>query len=157
SPTRLFPGYAHERVIDIEGTSSSTTLHIAADDSVVEDERSSIGHVVNRAAIVLARSLALARSHERANAAASELRALNSHMIQAEKLASLGQIAAGVVHELNNPLTSIVAYTDYLLRKSKDDDDVKRLRRISESAERMLRFTRDLVTYARPSAEVPVA
>jgi signal transduction histidine kinase len=81
-------------------------------------------------------------------------------MVQAEKLASLGQIAAGVVHELNNPLTSIVAYTDYLLRKSQqnggDPDDAERLRRIGESATRMLRFTRDLVTYSRPSQQRPV-
>jgi len=82
--------------------------------------------------------------------------------VQAEKLASLGQIAAGVVHELNNPLTSIVAYTDFLIRKvearsdASDHDEIDRLRRIAESAGRMLRFTRDLVSYARPSSEVPV-
>ena len=35
-------------------------------------------------------------------------------------------------------------------------DDVERLRRIAESANRMLRFTRDLVSYARPSSEVPI-
>ncbi|NVL68031.1 two-component sensor histidine kinase, partial [Escherichia coli] len=91
-----------------------------------------------------------------------DLRALNSHMVQAEKLASLGQIAAGVVHELNNPLTSIVAYTDWLIRKQGmspnggDPDSLERLRRIGESASRILRFTRDLVAYARPSSEVPV-
>jgi C4-dicarboxylate-specific signal transduction histidine kinase len=80
-------------------------------------------------------------------------------MVQAEKLASLGQIAAGVVHELNNPLTSIVAYTDWLIRKQGpigDPDSLERLRRIGESASRILRFTRDLVAYARPSSEVPV-
>jgi two-component system, NtrC family, sensor kinase len=80
-------------------------------------------------------------------------------MVQAEKLASLGQLAAGVVHELNNPLTSIVAYTDWLIRKAGpngDADSLERLRRIGESASRILRFTRDLVAYARPSSEVPV-
>ena len=45
-------------------------------------------------------------------------RQLQAHLVQAEKLATLGQIAAGVVHELNNPLTSIVAYTDFLVKRA---------------------------------------
>ena len=163
-PTRLFPGYAHERVFDAEGNSPNalgSTLHLASDDAACIDDRAAAVHLMNRAAHVLHRGLSLARTHAQATIASAELRALNSHMVQAEKLASLGQIAAGVVHELNNPLTSIVAYTDYLARKGRtsnaDPDDLERLRRIGESAGRMLRFTRDLVTYARPSSETPVA
>jgi len=156
-PTRLYPGFAHERVLDVEP--GGTTLHVATDDPQIEDDDSAIMHVVRRAALALGRGLALSRSHTKATADARDLRALNSHMVQADKLASLGQIAAGVVHELNNPLTSIVAYTDWLLRKAGpqgDADSIERLRRIGESASRILRFTRDLVAYARPSSEVPV-
>jgi len=86
---------------------------------------------------------------------------LEDQIVHAEKLATLGQLAAGVVHELNNPLTSITLYTDYLLQKSSragaDPADLERLRRIADAASRMLRFTRDLVTYARPSTEEPAA
>ncbi|QQR90340.1 MAG: PAS domain S-box protein [Myxococcales bacterium] len=89
----------------------------------------------------------------------TELRELEEQMIQAEKLATLGQLAAGVVHELNNPLTSISVYSDYLLKKARnskiDPKDVDRLERISQSAERILRFTRDLAIYARPSTAEP--
>ncbi len=161
NPTRLFPGYAHERVYDVEGNGTGTTLHIAGDDPQVNDERAAPNLLVMRAAQVMQRGLDLARRWEKANRTGEELRQLNSHLVQAEKLASLGQIAAGVVHELNNPLTSIVAYTDYLTRRAHarggDADDLERLRRIGESAGRMLRFTRDLVAYARPSNETPVA
>ncbi|HEX2675208.1 MAG TPA: ATP-binding protein, partial [Polyangiales bacterium] len=91
----------------------------------------------------------------------TELRELEEQIIHAEKLATLGQLAAGVVHELNNPLTSISVYGDYLLKKAiikgGDDPDTEKLRRIVASAERILKFTRDLVTYARPSPEKPVA
>jgi PAS domain S-box-containing protein len=89
----------------------------------------------------------------------TELKELEEQVIQAEKLATLGQLAAGVVHELNNPLTSISVYADYLKKKYEGNDaeggDVEKLRRINQSAERILRFTRDLVTYARPSTEAP--
>jgi PAS domain S-box-containing protein len=91
----------------------------------------------------------------------TELRELEEQIIHAEKLATLGQLAAGVVHELNNPLTSISVYADYLLKKatqqqSASEPDLEKLRRIVQSAERILKFTRDLVTYARPSTERPL-
>lgn len=158
-PTRLFPGFAYERVLHVD---EGSTLHLASDDDELQDDDSPMMHVVRRAALAMGRGLGLARGHAKATSDARDLRALNSHMVQAEKLASLGQIAAGVVHELNNPLTSIVAYTDWLTRKQAqtpgggDPDSLERLRRIGESASRILRFTRDLVTYARPSSEVPV-
>jgi len=155
-PTRLFPGFAYERVLDVD---EGSTLHLATDDAQLDDDDSPMMHVVRRAALAMGRGLGLARGHAKATSDARDLRTLNAHMVQAEKLASLGQIAAGVVHELNNPLTSIVAYTDWLIRKqgpTGDPDSLERLRRIGESASRILRFTRDLVAYARPSSEVPV-
>ena len=156
-PTRLFPGYAFEFSLGAEPNGS--TLHVAGDDAHLMAEGSATRHVLERAAHGMGRGLVFARSHAKANEDATNLRVLMGHMVQAEKLASIGQIAAGVVHELNNPLTSIVAYTDLLLRKmtaaAQDPADLERLRRISESATRMLRFTRDLVTYSRPSQQRP--
>lgn len=79
---------------------------------------------------------------------------------QADKLAGLGQLVAGIVHELNNPVTSILAYADVLHQRASeagiDPRDVDRLARIREAAQRIHRFSRDLVAYARPSTEVAV-
>ena len=78
-------------------------------------------------------------------------------MLHAERLATLGQLAAGIVHEINNPLTSISVYGEYLLgklgRSDAEPSDLQRLERILESAERIMSFTRNLLTYARPSKE----
>ncbi len=163
---RLFPAYAHERVVVVDGSGGSS-LHLASDGVSLEADLRAGAGLLERAARVLSRGLAEARLHARAARDAAELGALHSQIVQVEKLASLGQIAAGVVHELNNPLTSIVAYTDFLIRRvtarsgegrerEGDPDELDRLRRIAESAGRMLRFTRDLVSYARPSSELPV-
>jgi signal transduction histidine kinase len=118
--------------------------------------------IAERAGLVLAAGLRRAQTYQDTQRSARELERLQAHIIQAEKLASLGQIVAGVVHELNNPLTSIIAYSDYLTKKAHSrlpdpsaEDDVERLRRIGDAASRILKFSRDLVAYARPSTEVP--
>ncbi len=87
----------------------------------------------------------------------SKIEALQQQVIRAERLATLGELAAGVVHELNNPLTSITVYAEYLVRKFESQGaevaDLEKLRRIGASAQRILRFSRDLVQYARPSGK----
>ncbi|HSD86676.1 MAG TPA: ATP-binding protein [Kofleriaceae bacterium] len=87
----------------------------------------------------------------------SKIDQLQQQIVRAERLATLGELAAGVVHELNNPLTSITVYAEYLVRKLEsqgiDANDIEKLRRIGASAQRILRFSRDLVQYARPSGK----
>jgi len=87
----------------------------------------------------------------------SKIDLLQQQIVRAERLATLGELAAGVVHELNNPLTSITVYAEYLVRKLEsqgaDTADLEKLRRIGASAQRILRFSRDLVQYARPSGK----
>src|SRR6185369_2567242 len=74
---------------------------------------------------------------------------LEKRVIQAEKLASLGQLAASVVHEINNPMTAVATYADALLQRNvlnpkADPADQDKLRKIIDNINRILRFTRDL-------------
>ncbi len=89
----------------------------------------------------------------------TRLRALESQIIEAEKMASLGKLAAGVVHELNNPLTSISVYAEYLAKKlatgQTDASDVEKAKKIMVGAGRIQKLTRDLISYGRPSSEEP--
>jgi PAS domain S-box-containing protein len=85
---------------------------------------------------------------------------LEKRIIHAEKLASIGQLAASVVHEINNPMTAVATYADALLQRSRttpgaNPADQEKLRKILESSHRILRFTRDLVSYARPAQDRP--
>jgi signal transduction histidine kinase len=151
-PTRIFPEMGSERVISILGVEGAT-LHVASDDEARIAEGAPAALLLDRVAAMIG---AAVEQHRAVDRALAELRA---QVIQSEKLASLGQIAAGIVHELNNPLTTIVAYSDFLRkkleRKGGDPSDVERLARINEAAERILRFSRDLTAYSRPSSEVP--
>jgi signal transduction histidine kinase len=158
-PTRLFPGFHDERIFELDDGASGSTLHLASALQALSPLQVQIGA---QAALVLAAAARRVRLYIRAEESARSIRKLQAQVIQNEKLASLGQIVAGVVHELNNPLASIIAYSDYLKRKANarapyDDleDDLERLRRIGEAAARILNFSRDLVSYARPSADVP--
>jgi signal transduction histidine kinase len=157
-PTRLFPRYAHERSLPIDFEESST-VHVACDDDAPFEEGGPYHALLDRLAFALGAAMRHSRAYDRARAERATMRGLEAQVIQSAKLASLGQIAAGIVHELNNPLTSIVAYSDYLRKKAEtrgsDPADVERLSRINEAAERILRFARDLVAYSRPSPEVP--
>lgn len=158
-PSRLFSGLGHERIVSLGWALDGSTFHLAGDTAAIDDPDSMESLLCERFVAILGSAIRRATAMERALATSAELRALQSQMIQAEKLASLGQIAAGVVHELNNPLTSIIAYSDYLRKRlaagEVDPSDAERAQRISEAAERILRFSRDLVAYARPAGDVP--
>jgi 3-dehydroquinate dehydratase type I len=69
---------------------------------------------------------------------------------QADKLASIGQLASGIAHEINNPLSLILGYTQLLLRDEKEDSERgKDLRIIEKHARACKTIVRDLLSFAR--------
>jgi two-component system, NtrC family, sensor kinase len=156
-PTRLFPELPDERIFELAGLPGST-FHVGSPSGPIDD--GSVEHDVTvRAAALLAAGVRTAVALRTARPVSAEVTELRSQVIQSEKLASLGQLVAGVVHELANPVTSIVACTDLLLHKRNSpdapQDDIEHLRRIGLAADRILKFSRDLVAYARPASEEP--
>jgi len=63
-------------------------------------------------------------------------------------LASLGELASGAAHELNNPLTSIIGFSQLLMERKVPDDIHEDLRLINTEAQRAASVTRNLLTFA---------
>jgi two-component system C4-dicarboxylate transport sensor histidine kinase DctB len=116
----------------------------------------------------LASQAALQAAHDNLEsmvvARTAQLRAAQSDLVHAGKMAALGQMSAGMVHELNQPLTALRSLSDsagILLEHDRLDDVRGNLQRISGLVDRLARLTSRLKTFAHrsdvPLAAVPLA
>ncbi len=81
-----------------------------------------------------------------------KLSSMQQALKQSEKLAHMGQLSAGIAHELNNPLGIVIMYSNILLDESKPDDPVKEdLKLIVEQAGRCKKIVAGLLNFARKS------
>ncbi len=84
-------------------------------------------------------------------AVAVELKALHSQLVWSEKLAALGQLLAGVAHELNNPLTVIMGYSELISDAIAGPHTREQLAKLVSEARRMKRITDNLLRFSRQS------
>lgn len=136
-----------------------TALANAARDQAAREE-------LERRVIERTRDLSLARDHLQAEIAdhretETKLQAVQQDLVQANGLAILGQVAAGVAHEINQPLATIRAYADnskVFLARSKPEPVIENLGLIADLTDRIATITEDLKALARKgrSEEEPV-
>ena len=91
---------------------------------------------------------------DRLETSLGELRLSHERICHKDKLATLGEMAAGIAHELNNPISSI-SFAAHLLtvRSSPNEEDSRNLDIIQRSVERIQRLAEGLTSFARPSEE----
>ena len=77
---------------------------------------------------------------------------INLQLLQTERLAAVGQLAAGAAHEINNPLAIISARTQLLENRENDEKKRRDLHQISEQIERISAILQSLMGFARPNA-----
>jgi CheY-like chemotaxis protein len=83
----------------------------------------------------------------------TEVKRLEEQLIQAEKLAAMGQMLAGVAHELNNPLTAILGVSELLRDRQGIDESTKRQLEVTHrQARRAARIVQNLLEFSRPAS-----
>jgi two-component system NtrC family sensor kinase len=95
--------------------------------------------------------LASVRERYRRQKAESEIQ-----LLQSEKQASIGRLAAGVAHEINNPLTGVLTFSHLLLRRKDLPEDVRKdLGTIVQATERVRKIIKGLLDFSRQTALYP--
>ncbi|MCP3137479.1 sensor histidine kinase [Pyxidicoccus xibeiensis] len=120
-----------------------------------QDELSELATTFNRmgAELEAARSRLLRWNDDlraRVDEATAELKGAQVQLLEAQKLAAVGQLGAGVAHEINNPLAGILGNVQLLmLDRGSADPDLETLRKIEQSAKRCKEITQNLLRFSQ--------
>jgi PAS domain S-box-containing protein len=79
----------------------------------------------------------------------TEKKQMEERLIRSERLSAIGELISGVAHELNNPLTSVVGYSQLFVKEIKDEKLKKNAETITQEALRASRIVGNLLTFAR--------
>jgi PAS domain S-box-containing protein len=125
-------------------TASGATLFVSASCSTISTEK-------ERLFILIIRDLTEHKKLE------LEKHEMQRQLFQSSKLASIGELSAGVAHEINNPLNAIVNFAQLLKDDGVGRDDTERqmLDGIIEEGDRIARIVRNLLTFARQDPHMP--
>src|SRR5438128_6809392 len=97
----------------------------------------------------LATTIEKVRLYEETCRAYEDLRCTQEQLLQSEKMSAVGQLIAGVAHELNNPLTAILGYAQLLESEGLNDRASDFVRKLFKQAQRTHRVVQNLLSFAR--------
>jgi PAS domain S-box-containing protein len=97
----------------------------------------------------LATTIEKVRLYEETCRAYEDLRRTQEQLLQSEKMSAVGQLIAGVAHELNNPLTAILGYAQLLESEGLGDRAADFVRKLFKQAQRTHRVVQNLLSFAR--------
>lgn len=84
-----------------------------------------------------------------------QLKKMQDQLIQSERLAAVGQMVAGISHEVDNPVSVIMGYSDYLLKKTPDDDSrIQDIKVINKEARRCKATIQEFLNFSKPKTMI---
>jgi len=104
---------------------------------------------------LIAEESALRNQIDEVERATKRLSEAQSRLVRSERLASVGRLAAGLAHEIGNPIAALSGMQDLLLEGGLSEEEQKDfLQRMRKETDRIHRILRDLLQFARPAAKV---
>ena len=79
----------------------------------------------------------------------SEVKEIQQHLMQQEKMAAMGLMVGGVAHEINNPLMALGNYMDFVLKKLSDEKNIEVLNKAKHEVERIERLVKRLLVFGQ--------
>jgi signal transduction histidine kinase/DNA-binding response OmpR family regulator len=92
----------------------------------------------------------LEKKIEELNQAYRKLQSQQEKIVQSEKLTALGKMIGGISHEINNPLTIILGFSEYMIKSADSEKDQETLKKIFDSAQRCRKIINNLVCFGQP-------
>jgi PAS domain S-box-containing protein len=131
--------WSKEKPIGIMGIASKADRHYS-----INDENLLVA--ISRQ---LATTIEKVQLYEETCRAYEDLRRTQEQLLQSEKMSAVGQLIAGVAHELNNPLTAILGYAQLLEGANLDACSADYVRKLFKQAQRTHRVVQNLLSFAR--------
>jgi signal transduction histidine kinase/CheY-like chemotaxis protein/Na+-transporting methylmalonyl-CoA/oxaloacetate decarboxylase gamma subunit len=111
-----------------------------------------IGFALHNARLLQQAKDSAIRLQQAYNQQSQQLDQARQQVIQSDKLSALGQLIAGVAHELNNPLTTVIGRAEIMLGQTEDEKTVRNLEQILTQGQRAAKIVKNLLSFARETS-----
>src|SRR3981081_4042365 len=131
--------WSKDKPIGIMGIASKENRHYSSNDE----------NLLVAISRQLATTIEKVQLYEETCRAYEDLRRTQEQLLQSEKMSAVGQLISGVAHELNNPLTAILGYTQLLESETLEPRVAEFIQKLRKQAQRTQRIVQNLLSFAR--------
>lgn len=148
----VFAARAHERFFSVASRDGQAWFHCATDCPDINVDSSHLAQTAQLGANVISTALRYLQAEQALQRSMREVEQLQLALLHRDRLASIGEISAGMIHDVSTPLTCIVAYSDLLLKREHltDKTDQKQMLLIRDAADLVRNLARHILSYASP-------